>query len=65
MEIAPRFVGVIATLALVPLAIYWVSTGRLTTVTGAIGIINILLIATSVFLALSPNTTLEHGTETA
>lgn len=65
MEIAPRLVGLIATFALVPLAIYWASTGRLTTVTGAIGIINILLIATSVILVLSPNTSLERGTETA
>jgi len=65
MEIAPRLVGVIATFALVPLAVYWLSTGRLTTVTGTIGMINILLIAASVILAFSPNTALEQGTKTA
>lgn len=56
MEIAPRQVGGLATLALVPMVIYWLSTGRLTPVTAAIGAVNILLISASVIMAFSPDT---------
>jgi len=65
MEVTPRQTGSLALLALVPLVIYWISTGRLPPVTLAIGAINILLIATSVMLLFSPgDESSQHGERT-
>jgi len=62
MEVTPRQTGGLALLALLPLAVYWSATGRLTPVMTAIGVINILLIAGSVMLMFAPTDgTSQHG----
>jgi len=52
--VTPRQTGGLALLALVPIGIYWTMTGRLTPVMLAFGVINLLLIVTTLFLAFSP-----------
>jgi len=54
MAVQPRQIGGLALLALVPIAVYWGATGRLTPVMISFGVINVLLIVTTLVLAFGP-----------
>jgi len=54
MAVQPRQIGGLGLLALVPLVIYWGATGRLTPVMITFGVINVLLIVTTLVLGFGP-----------
>jgi hypothetical protein len=54
MNVTPRLAALLAFTALLPLVVYAAGSGELTPVTGAVGVVNVVLIGSSLLVMFGP-----------